>query len=904
MTVATKTQTIISFLFNTQEQLYLRVELIWNNKNVDLSLAAFMQFLYQHEDHLSKSESEFCYALARLVKKVDFKGNLIYAIPNDYDMALFFKRAMHANLSVLWRDHNDDIRPISFDDPLPITILVKQKGPRLCCELINREEWIKNPLMWLRFQDDKHNYYFSKGVIKRGIKRGFENFIDKFLDKDQLYYGGDHILAFINQLYTPNKQVIQWKIQVDFLSFLPKETTPVGVLKIGYTPPILTSNLFFRYENAEIAPDFKEKTVLDKRTGKKHQRMMDMESIYQQDLMSLFEEFNLPFLLQSPGDIAKFMDKVMPTLKDRGWIVKSDVPEFNVLEDPVELEFSIGSSDKNWFHFEPNCNVSGQNMSLQEVAALMVQNQGYVKTSNGFAKISERSQKELAALTKMGALKTGKEFSRAEILPLIAASNARGTNENSTNIVEQLNNSDPSKGTFAGKSFKGELRDYQQFGLNWMGFLAQSGLGGILADDMGLGKTCQTIALSTTLKGEGPVLVVGPTNVIYNWESEIKKFAPSLTSIVYTGAGREKKIKKLPFTNFVITTYGILKNDLEVFTNLKPKAIFIDEAQYIKNPKAQISKAIKCIESPFKVAMTGTPVENHLQDLWNLFDFAMPGYLGTLKQFDMDVKDGHLDVLRMKIKPFVLRREKREVLTSLPEKTEITLKCPLSDEQEQLYKTVLTATRKGIREGGKQNKLNMLTALLKLRQVCIHPGLLKEFEGSNIPSSKFELVKEKLTELVAEKHKIVIFTQFTKMLDIMQKWLKKEGIYNERIDGSVSAKARKTAIDRFQESEKAGVFLVSLKAGGVGINLTAADYVIHLDPWWNPAVEAQATDRVHRMGQLNKVIVYKMISEGTIEEKIQELQDEKRALLSQVIDIDSSNAKAIDIDEVRSLLFD
>ena len=229
----------------------------------------------------------------------------------------------------------------------------------------------------------------------------------------------------------------------------------------------------------------------------------------------------------------------------------------------------------------------------------------------------------------------------------------------------------------------------------------------------------------------------------------------------------------------------------------------------------------------------------------------------------------------------------------------------MSPEQEKLYKTVLDAAKKGIKNTqGKNERLNILTALLKLRQVCIHPKLLKELNGADIESSKFELAKEKIAELIEEGHKIVMFSQFTEMLDIVQEWTKKNKFYTERIDGSVSAKNRMAAVDRFQTNDDPGMFLISLKAGGVGLNLTAADYVIHLDPWWNPAIESQATDRVHRMGQQNKVFVYKLITSGTIEEKIQELQESKKQLLTEIIDIDSAQEKALNFDEIKQLLLD
>ena len=491
-----------------------------------------------------------------------------------------------------------------------------------------------------------------------------------------------------------------------------------------------------------------------------------------------------------------------------------------------------------------------------------------------------------------------------EFLPLLGISSIEGNDDSSSQFIENFKNFHRTEDTL-GNDFEGELRDYQTYGVKWLSFLNQYQFGGILADDMGLGKTVQTIAFTTSIEQTAPYLVIGPTNVIYNWEKEIAKFTKRKKTVIYGGTNREKLLPKIAKSNYVITSFGILKNDIDLLKNIPFEAIFIDEAQNIKNPSTQISKAVKQLNAKFRIAMTGTPIENYIQDLWNIFDFVMPDYLGKFSQFENDLKDGRKEQLKTKIKPFILRREKKEVLDSLPEKTEIIIKCDMTPAQEKLYKTVLDAAKKGVNTAkGKKERLNVFTALLKLRQVCIHPQLLKEVGATDIESSKFELAKEKILELIDEGHKIVMFSQFTKMLDIMNAWTDKQNIYTERIDGSVSAKARMEAVDKFQEAESAGMFLISLKAGGVGLNLTAADYVIHLDPWWNPAIESQATDRVHRMGQQNKVFVYKLITTGTIEEKIQDLQESKKQLLSEIIDIDSAEDKALNFDEIKKLLLD
>lgn len=895
-------QASCEFIFDPQQKLYLIVDVKWHGSSIPLALSSLMTFLRQNEPEMVKTESDFCYHLAKFIKKVQLGPHFYLAIPDDFDMALFFRKAIENKIPLFWKQKNA-LTPLQIDEPLPLTVSVTshpQSG--LICTLQNREEWRENPLAWLTFQANGKTLCFSNGVLLQSLPPGFEEWISQFLDKPKLLYTGPEAVKFVHQVYTPYKKLLYWQIQADFAASLPQETAPVPILTVRYENGSLSSNLAYQYNSVVIGPDHKSSYAKDLKDGKFYKRMPELEAIYQEDLITLFTEYDLPFMLQSPGDIAQFLDTLVPLLKERGWIIHNHAPEFEVQKEHVQLSFTVQSSGTDWFYFEPSCEVSGQKMSLQEIARLMVQNKGYLKTKSGYVKVTDESQKELQTLSALGAFKVGQKFNKADLLPLVSVSSVQGGTPIAKALIDRATalHHDP---CVPSKAFQGTLRDYQQYGLNWMHFLQQLGLGGVLADDMGLGKTIQAIAFSSQLEGSGPILVMGPTNVIYNWEHEIKKFLPDKQVLVYTGSERNALIKKLAKTDFIITSFGVLKNDQEVFQTLNFKAIFIDEAQYIKNPQAQISKAVKTLQGGFKLAMTGTPIENHLQDLWNLFDFVMPGYLGTQRAFDVAVKDGHQTSLKTKIKPFVLRREKREVLQSLPEKTEILIHCPMSAAQRAMYETVLEAVKRGIKNTqGKRERLHVLTSLLKLRQVCTHPGLIAELNTPDMESAKCDLAKEKIEELVDEGHKIVLFSQFTGVLDLLQDWAKKLGIYTERIDGSVTGKSRMSAVDRFQDSEKPGVFLISLKAGGVGINLTSAEYVLHLDPWWNPAVESQATDRVHRMGQKNKVIVYKFITQGTIEEKIQALQDSKRALLSQIIDIDALDEKRIEFKDLEALL--
>ncbi len=894
----------ISFHFSHKKQTYLIVTASYKKKSINLSHATFLLFLYNNEKDIDKLDIDFSYKLAKYLKKVRVGKDLHYAIAEEADIAWFFLNVKEYDVLLEWRV-NKTRRPVIFSSQVPIRVRVKQEQNSITCTMPNRDQWADNPYSWLCFKTKKDTLYFCQGKIILNPTKSLVKFINMFNDRNKLAFSAQDAMYFVQQIYTPNKRVLQWHLRAKLTSFLPNEDPPIPVLSVHYEANMLTPVLTYKYGNEIINPDAKEHNIKDKTTNKLHKRSFKMESIYQQDLMELFMEFELPFLLQNPGHIAAFLDKVVPILKERDWEVYSDTSDFVLHDQPLDLDFGLASSGQNWFSFQSHADIDGKSVPLRELARLMVENQGYIQTNSGYVKLDESTQKDLETLSKFGAFQEDKKFKKSELMPLLSATtNIIGKGVETKSFIERFKKLEQFNKLEPGTNFQGELRDYQEFGMSWINFLYANQFGGVLADDMGLGKTVQTIAFSSQIEESGPILVIGPTNVIYNWEKEITKFTKKSKVVIYSGPNRHDLLEDLVFNDFIITSFGVLKNDIELLSAIPFKAIFVDEAQNIKNPNTKVSVAIKKLNAQFRLAMTGTPIENHIQDLWNIFDFVMPNYLGSYKDFDRMMKDGQRDIIRSKIKPFVLRREKGEVLDSLPEKTEVTIKCPMTKDQERLYETVLHAAKKGIQNmSGKNERLNVLTALLKLRQVCIHPGLLKEMPTATaIESGKFLIATEKITDIIDQGSKIVLFSQFTEMLNIMQRWCEEKKIYTERIDGTVSAKDRMKFVDRFQESDDPGLFLISLKAGGVGLNLTAADYVIHLDPWWNPAIESQATDRVHRMGQKNKVIVYKLITEDTIEEKIQTLQDNKRQLLSEIIDIDSAADKSLNFDEIKNLL--
>jgi len=448
-------------------------------------------------------------------------------------------------------------------------------------------------------------------------------------------------------------------------------------------------------------------------------------------------------------------------------------------------------------------------------------------------------------------------------------------------------------------TLKAELREYQLEGLSWLQFLREYELGGILADDMGLGKTVQTLAHLLVEKdanrSDRPNLVIAPTSLMVNWKRETQRFAPSLNLLVLHGANRKNKFNRIDSSDLVLTTYPLLSRDTDILMQHEWHIVVLDEAQHIKNPKSRAAQTARQLKTRHRLCLTGTPMENHLGELWSHFHFLMPGVLGDEKRFKKLFRtpiEKHQDEtrqlqLRKRLAPFMLRRDKSEVATELPPKTEILTEVELEGAQRELYETIRVSMHRKVQQaidnkGIKRSQIIILDALLKLRQVCCHPQLLKLPSAKKVKhSAKLAQLMEMLPEMVEEGRRILLFSQFTSMLAIIEDELKSKKIGYVKLTGQT--RNREKPIDEFQSGE-VPVFLISLKAGGAGLNLTAADTVIHYDPWWNPAAERQATDRAHRIGQDKPVFVYKMITDGTVEEKIAEMQAKKQALADALFD--------------------
>jgi SNF2 family DNA or RNA helicase len=460
------------------------------------------------------------------------------------------------------------------------------------------------------------------------------------------------------------------------------------------------------------------------------------------------------------------------------------------------------------------------------------------------------------------------------------------------------------------EGFVGQLRDYQREGCGWMEFLREFGFGGCLADDMGVGKTAQVLAVleSRRTEGKGPSLVVAPKSLMFNWRAEAARFTPRLRVLEHTGLGRD--VELIGQHDLILSTYGTLVRDAPQLADITFDYVVLDEAQAIKNASTVSAKAARLLRGEHRLALSGTPIENHLGELWSLFEFLNPGMLGEAKVLKLagglarDPGEEARQLLQQALRPFILRRTKQQVARELPAKTEQTIFCDLEATERHLYDELRQHYRESLlrrvqKQGLGRSKMHLLEALLRLRQAACHPGLLDARRVGD-PSAKLDLLLQQLADLREEGHQALVFSQFTSLLAIVRSRLDNLGVKYEYLDGAT--RNRQAHVEAFQDDKGCSVFLISLKAGGVGLNLTAAEYVFFLDPWWNPATETQAMDRAHRIGQTRPVFAYRLIARDTVEEKVLDLQKTKRGLADAILGEDNSVIRDLKREDLELLL--
>jgi superfamily II DNA or RNA helicase len=676
--------------------------------------------------------------------------------------------------------------------------------------------------------------------------------------------------------------------------------------------------LRFDYDLVRFAPGSSGSGVVELATQQLLQRDRLAEAQALAHLAALGAE---PPEAPDEGDVAvrrADFPRVVRVLLAAGWQVEASGRTLrSVSRQELRLE-----SGPNWFELGGEVEFAGERLQVPELLRALAIGEGFVRLSDGSdGVLPEDWQERFAALGELGSVAGEKlRFGSHQALFLDVLLDEQlgvATDEHFARVRTRLNAAARVRARREPRSFRGELRAYQREGLGWLRQLERLGLGGVLADDMGLGKTVQVLALlerrrrllARARAARRPSLVVAPKSLLHNWSTEASRFAPELSVMLYGGMQRGELLSAMAEHDLVITTYGTLRRDIDVLREVDFDYVILDEAQAVKNAGAQSSRAVRLLSARHRLALSGTPIENHLGELWAIFEFLAPRLLGSHRDFLAMTRGGRdgrtgLALLARALRPLILRRTKDQVLTELPEKTELTLYCELEGDQARLYQELRDYYRTTLEarietEGLERSRMHVLEALLRLRQAACHPGLLDEARRDD-DSSKLETLLEHLEEILAEGHKALVFSQFVQLLSLVRARLDRDGRSYAYLDGRTTD--REAQVRRFQEDPGTQLFLVSLKAGGLGLNLTAADYVFILDPWWNPAVEAQAIDRAHRIGQTRPVFAYRLIARDTVEEKILELHARKRRLASAIISEDNAALEQLTLDELRMLL--
>lgn len=732
---------------------------------------------------------------------------------------------------------------------------------------------------------------------------------------------------------------------------------PRGMLKLentAYGDRDLTGTVFFSYGDSERRLGSTQTVIFDDATNQWTQRNQAAEAELLSDLLAF------PITDATHDGYADYDFKVhkknllamVDELGSQGWQITlwgKSIKQAGSFDIQVE-------SGQDWFDLSAKVSFDGEAIPLPSLLQAVTRKENFITLADGSqGRVPVSLIEKYSKFAQFGQVEDGKiRFRPAQAMLLDAMLESQSQvrlDKGFQAFRKKLKSFTGVKPKTAPKSFHGDLRTYQTEGLGWLHFLREFNFGGCLADDMGLGKTIQVLALlesrrtrrvtkadstavasknrkskttsKSKLKNEHslvvaaakskrkPSIVVVPKSLIFNWIDEASRFTPKLRFFNYTGTDRKTRAAECEGFDVLITTYGTMRKDIEALSSFEFDYAILDESQAIKNSKALCAKASRLLRADHRLAMTGTPIENHLGELWSLFEFLNPGMLGQSTNFarltnqkknNEDDRAETLNSLSKAIQPFMLRRTKEQVLTDLPPKTEQTLTCEMLPAQKKKYEELKEYYRVKLAKkidtvGIGRSKIQVLEALLRLRQVACDPRLL---DKSAKPGAKLDLLGQQIGEIVSEGHKVLIFSQFTKLLGLVKKQFDNAGIIYEYLDGKTSKRAQ--CVKRFQTDSTVSAFLISLKAGGHGLNLTAADYVFLLDPWWNPAVEAQAIDRAHRMGQQNPVIAYRMICQDTVEEKIVALQESKRKLADSVISSDESLIRSLTADDLQLLL--
>jgi len=711
----------------------------------------------------------------------------------------------------------------------------------------------------------------------------------------------------------PNMEVPP-ELQFERVSFPPQPR--LTVRKSQYAPyqTELEAKLSFDYEGVEIDYFDTRGGLYDRDRNRYIER--DLES--EQNALALLNTLSIKRVseyTQMFRITPRNLPRAVTNLLANGWRVEA---EGKLYRNPGSSSLSI-SSGIDWFELHGSLSFGEDlEVKLPQLLSALRRGQKVIALGDGsFGVLPEEWLQRYGFLASFGVPEEDHlRFQRTQtgvLDALLAARPEITCDETFARVREEWQNFDGIKPVVEPTGFVGQLRDYQREGLGWFEFLERFKFGGCLADDMGLGKTVQVLALLESRRNgdSRPSLVVVPRSLIFNWQQEAARFAPQLRVLTHTGSERIKGNTHFENYDLILTTYGTLRRDVVHFNEVEFDFLILDEAQAIKNADTKTAKAARLLKSRQRLALSGTPIENHVGELWSLFEFLNPGMLGSASIFQVSTNgtrkqdEDSRAMLSRALRPFILRRTKQQVAKELPEKLEQTIYCEMDERQRQQYEEMRDYYRQSLlekvsRQGINKSKIQILEALLRLRQIACHPALVAGSVDEFTPNAKLDLLLPRLDEVTEEGHKAIVFSQFTSFLSIIRKRLDHEGVTYEYLDGKT--RNRGAAVERFQSDPDCKLFLISLKAGGQGLNLTAAEYVFLLDPWWNPAVEVQAIDRAHRIGQTNRVFAYRLITRDTVEEKVLELQSTKRELADAIINADNSVIRNITGEDLRLLL--
>jgi superfamily II DNA or RNA helicase len=738
------------------------------------------------------------------------------------------------------------------------------------------------------------------------------------------------LVAHLLELPTPPRLDLPGELQFERVRLPPMPHLIVRKAVHAYSSQSnLEVDLLFDYQGVSISSSDLREGIYDREARRFVERDREAEKAALQLLKPLGFRSTRDYLDKQRLHLSpKNLPRAVKTLLGKGWRVEA---EGKLYRNPGLSSLSV-SSGVDWFELHGSVDF-GDGLEAKLPALLSALQRGDLVIALGdgsFGLMPEEWLQKFGLLTSLG-VASGDHLrfkpTQAGILDALLAAQPEITCDATfARVREEWHNFNGIEVIAEPRGFVGALRDYQREGLGWFAFLERFGFGGCLADDMGLGKTVQVLALLESRRPSPksnvqspksevgsparPSLVVVPRSLVFNWQQEAARFTPGLRVLTHTGIGRKRASAHFQDYDLVITTYGTLRRDAVQFQDADFDFVILDEAQAIKNARTEAAKAARLLKGKHRLALSGTPIENHLGELWSLFEFLNPGMLGAASVFQLSTSgarapdDETRTLLARALRPFLLRRTKQQVAKELPEKLEQTIYCEMDVAQRKQYDELRDYYRASLLErvdriGINRAKIQILEALLRLRQTACHPALVTGGKGDE-PSAKLDVLMPQLAEVTEEGHKALVFSQFTSFLGIVRRRLDLEGIDYEYLDGKTSR--RDLAVERFQNDPKCKLFLISLKAGGQGLNLTAAEYVFLLDPWWNPAVEAQAIDRAHRIGQARRVFAYRLITRDTVEEKVLALQATKRELADAIINADNSLIRNITGEDLMLLL--